>query len=145
MSKNNSRLLKPVFIIALTALFVYLISCAIKYISMRTSDISEQGLRSFLEKRGWHSGALVDEREVIIPESFGEVYERYNELQKQSGFDLWDYRATRVKQFTFEIKNTATPDGQPLDSAYAHILTYGARIIGGDVSSASLYGFMYGL
>lgn len=145
MSKKHSSLSKPVLIIALIALIVYLISCAVKYLSFINGSVSEQGARDFLEKRGWHAGAIVEEREIEIPESFSDVYERYNELQKESGFDLLNYRAQRVKQFTFEIMNSATPDGQPLQSAYAHVLTYGNRIIGGDISSASLSGFMCGL
>ena len=145
MSKKHSRLIKPVVIIAFLAILVYLISCTIKYISFTGGNVSEEQLRLFLEKRGWQTGALVEERTIVIPESFSAVYERYNELQKESGFDLRNYRSLTVRQTVFEIKNATAPDGQPLSGAYAHVLSYGNRVIGGDISSSSLRGFMCGL
>ena len=50
---------------------------------------SEQQRQEFLKEMGWEVGAEFDEcKQILIPEEFNEVYNCYNDLQKQQGFDL---------------------------------------------------------
>ena len=41
------------------------------------------------------------QKDIKIPCEFSQVYGRYNEIQKQQGFDLTDYRGKAVKLFRY--------------------------------------------
>ena len=46
----------------------------------------------FLADCGWEvENRCIESAEVIIPDPFDKVYERYNEMQLKSGFDLRPY------------------------------------------------------
>jgi len=77
---------------------------------------------------------------VKIPDTFDDVYENYNVLQKQAGFDLEKYRGKNVWRYTFRVLNFGREA-----NVRANLLVYDNRIIGGDVMSTSLGGFMYPL
>lgn len=77
--------------------------------------------------------------EVIIPQEFNGVYESYNELQKQSGFDLSRYQGKRVKRYSYSIYGY---QGQDM---VANLLVYDGQVIGGDICSLAQDGFMEGL
>ncbi len=79
-------------------------------------------------------------REVLIPDEFDEVFQQYNELQKDAGMDLEPYHGKRVKCWTYKILNI--PGGEEV---HANIYVYKDKIIGGDISSTALDGFMHGL
>lgn len=79
--------------------------------------------------------------EVAIPQEFDDVYETYNNLQKEQGLDLTKYRGKRCKRYGYHVKNY--PDaGQEVR---INLLVYQGKVIGGDVSSTELNGFMQGL
>ncbi len=75
---------------------------------------------------------------VIIPEVFYDVYKNYNALQKSSGYDLSLYKGCEVTIYTYQINS---PQGYEGECAI-NLIVYNDRIIGGDVSSAALGGFM---
>lgn len=79
--------------------------------------------------------------ELIIPEQFDETYSQYLELQASQGFDLTDYCGKRVKRYTYEITNYPTGES----GIQAGLLVYKSTVIGGDVLSAQLGGFIHGL
>ena len=70
--------------------------------------------------------------EVIIPQDFNSVYEKYNEIQKKSVFDLSNYAGKPAKRYTYSID----------DGKKAVILVYKNRIIGGHITSG-VYGEDY--
>ena len=76
---------------------------------------------------------------IVIPSEFSEVYERYNELQKEAGFDLWEYRGEYAVQYSYVATGFAD------DTVKVNLILYKERLIGGDVSSTRLDGFMTGL
>jgi hypothetical protein len=78
--------------------------------------------------------------EVTIPSEFGDVYQQYNKIQKAQGFDLTKYKGKRVKHYTYTITNYPGK----ADGVRANLLVFEDRIIGGDVSSTELAGFMHG-
>ncbi len=97
---------------------------------------------AYIASLGWDVSPDPEEsKEVLLPETFDDVYSQYNELQATQGFDLKNYSGKKVEQYTYRIKN-ASPD-EP--AAYLSILIYKAHVIGGDVHSAALDGFMQGL
>lgn len=86
---------------------------------------------SFFEKLGIKvTDEAVDE--VIIPQDFNSVYEKYNEIQKKSVFDLSNYAGKPAKRYTYSID----------DGKKAVILVYKNRIIGGHITSG-VYGEDY--
>lgn len=104
-----------------------------------TAETSEQRI-SFLKTFGWEINANPTEvREIIIPLEFTDVYTNYNDIQKKQGFDLEQYKGKRVKLWTYEVKNYPN---QP--DVYANMLIYDGNVIGGDICSVELSGFMHG-
>ncbi len=94
------------------------------------SDVSD-----FLSDCGIRA-VYLSEKEVTIPTEFGEVYERYNELQKEQGFDLSRHKGHSAVSYTFTVLNYGE------DNVEAHVLVCGGEIIGGDIASTRLDGFM---
>ena len=79
--------------------------------------------------------------EVTVPESFDKIFSSYNEIQKRQGLDLSKYKKKNVTRYTYKITNYDGYDG----TVYANILVYRNKVIGGDVCSADVKGFMHGL
>lgn len=71
--------------------------------------------------------------EITIPQEFDAVYERYNALQKEGGYDLSIYKGKKCVRYTYLI---------PSQNARANILVYKGEIIGGDISGITLDGIM---
>jgi hypothetical protein len=97
---------------------------------------------SFLKSLGWQ----VDEEpceiaEIVIPQVFNSVYNNYNSLQKSQGYDLSKYKGVRAKRWTYNIKNY--PDKKGV--VHANLLVYNNSLIGGDIASVAIDGFMVGL
>lgn len=75
---------------------------------------------------------------VNIPEVFYDVYKNYNDLQKSAGYDLALYCGCEVTIYTYNINPPKDYDGECM----INLMVYNDRIIGGDISSTSLGGFM---
>ena len=96
---------------------------------------------NFLKEFGWETGEEpVEITEVIIPTEFNDTYENYNNIQKAQDLDLSKYKGKRVKCYTYEITNYPEKDTE----IHANMLVFNGMIIGGDVSSTELGGFMHG-
>ena len=97
---------------------------------------------AFLENLGWEVVAEpIDIQEVLIPREFGPIYEAYNALQREAGFDLYDHRGRPAVRHTHEILNYP---GQS-EGVVADVLIADNRVIGGAIQSIHLDGFMHGL
>ena len=96
----------------------------------------------FLESFGWQVTPTPREAsQVRIPEESGEMFRRYNALQKGQGYDLSKYSGKKVMRYVYEITNF--PGAQ--EPVYATVLVYKNKVIGGAVYTAAVDGFMYGL
>ena len=96
----------------------------------------------FLADCGWAVDPASEEAQVIhIPEAFPPVFEDYNELQLQQGWDLYDYAGRDCDLYTYAVTNW--PDES--QTVLANLYVYRGRIIGGDIHSTNLDGFMIGL
>ena len=84
-------------------------------------------------------------RNIIIPADFPPVYKKYNELQKQYGFDLWNYRGEPAVQYTYKVTDYRNDKGEAEQDVRINLITYEGHLIGGDISSTRLDGFMKGL
>lgn len=96
----------------------------------------------FLMECGWAVDVQSEqEQQIHIPEQFTAVYEAYNELQLQQGYDLRDYAGLDCVMYTYAVTNY--PDSS--QTVLADLYVYKNRVIGGDVHSTNLDGFMVGL
>ncbi len=75
---------------------------------------------------------------VNIPEVFYDVYNNYNTLQQSAGYDLSLYKGCEVTIYTYSINPPSDYSGE----CVINIIVYNDRVIGGDVSSSALGGFM---
>ena len=96
---------------------------------------------SFLSQFGWAVNATpVEVKTVTIPEEFDKVFASYNELQKEQGLNLSKYKNKDVTRYTFSVTNYPDYEG----TVYANVLVYRNRVIGGDICSADVSGFVHG-
>ena len=60
----------------------------------------------FLNECGWSvESRCIESAEIIIPDPFDKVYENYNRIQLQSGFDLRPYRGKKGIRYTYIVVN----------------------------------------
>lgn len=96
---------------------------------------------AFLKQFGWDvNEEPVEITEVTIPQLFNDVYETYNQIQLEQGMDLKKYAGKICKQWVYEITNY--PGGE--SGVRATLLIYDGKVIGGDICSPKLDGFICG-
>lgn len=104
-----------------------------------TAEDDEQRV-AFLEQFGWEvREEPLEVSEVVIPGEFNEVYEQYNAIQKEHGLDLSKHHGKTCKKWVYEVTNY--PDAN--ESVRATLLIADGKVIGGDISSVALNGFMH--
>ncbi|MBR5535883.1 MAG: DUF4830 domain-containing protein [Clostridia bacterium] len=91
---------------------------------------------AFLSSLGYQFSENYTKKTFTIPNDFDLVYNNYNKLQKEAGYDLLPYRGKECVMYTYEIYN------HPFGDCNANIIVYKGEIIGGDISSVNLDGFM---
>ena len=73
-------------------------------------------------------------KKTLIPESFNDIYKKYNSIQRQAGFDLSQYKGKSVEVYTYSLFSPA--------DYKVHLIVCDNVIIGGDVASVKLEGEM---
>ncbi|HIT19165.1 MAG TPA: DUF4830 domain-containing protein [Candidatus Fimivivens faecavium] len=103
---------------------------------------TEEQRQEFAAELGWQIGAApVEVEEVVVPKEFDAVYEKYNQIQLDQGLGLQKLRGKRMKRYSYEVLNYP---GQA-ENVRLNLLVYNGKIVGGDVCSMELDGFMHGL
>jgi len=103
---------------------------------------TEGDIVTYLATLGWQaSTAPLEVQEILIPREFDHVFEAYNYIQIQAGFDLSDYRGLPALRYSFRIENY--PD--QAEGVVADVLVVHNRIVGGGIQSVYLDGFIHGL
>ena len=96
---------------------------------------------NFLKQFGWEVEAEpLKEQEVTIPKEFDKVFAAYNEIQRKQGLDLASFKKKNVMRYTYTVTNYPDYEGE----VYVNILVYRNTVIGGDVCSADVNGFVHG-
>ena len=116
-------------------LFFIVISFAIILI-LRASFSENKAVFSQIVKEMGYNDVSETPYEVVeftIPETFNDVYTRYNNLLKENGYDLSPYKGKTCKRYTYLI---------PSQNARANIIVCDGKIIGGDISGITLDGIM---
>lgn len=103
---------------------------------------SNQDRIDYLSAYGWQvSEEPIATQELLIPEEMDESYTEYLTLQSAQGFDLKEYAGKRVKRYTYVVFNY--PTGEV--GVQTNLLIYNNTVIGGEVLSPQLDGFLHGL
>ena len=95
---------------------------------------NEQAAADYLRAVGEEDAAQLSCERITIPEQFDEVYEEYNGMQRQSGFELSEYKGKDALRFTFALTRH--------DASYAVLLVSDCAVIGGHYSNGE-YGGEY--
>ncbi len=96
---------------------------------------------NFLKQFGWEVEAQpLKEQQVTIPKEFDKVFAAYNEIQRRQGLDLSSFKKKSVMRYTYVVTNYPDYDGE----VYVNLLVYRNTVIGGDVCSADVNGFVHG-
>ena len=102
---------------------------------------TEADVSAFLEQFGWQvESTPLETIEIRIPSQFDKVMNAYNELQKHQGLDLARYKDKDVTRYTFRVTNYPDYTG----TVYANVIVYKNKVIGGDICSADVTGFING-
>ena len=102
---------------------------------------NEKGRSAYLADCGWTvETPALSEDTVLIPKQFSPVFEEYNELQKQQGFGLSEYCGMEVTMYTYRVADSGREG-----NLHAVLSVLNGAVIGGDVHSTALDGFMCGV
>ena len=102
---------------------------------------ANDGRVKFLTDFGWDvTTSPTESGRVRIPEESGEVFDRYNTLQKSQGYDLSKYAGKTVMRYVYQINNYPGAT----EPVYATVLVYKNQIIGGDITDTSAKGHIRG-
>ncbi|MCI2105217.1 MAG: DUF4830 domain-containing protein [Intestinimonas sp.] len=97
---------------------------------------------AYLQSYGWLvSDEPLAVEELLIPEQFDETYDQYLKLQSDQGFDLTKYAGKRVKRYTYQVLNYPTGE----TGVQAGLLIYKDTVVGAEIMSSQLNGFIHGL
>ncbi len=95
----------------------------------------------FLTDFGWDvTTSPTESGRVRIPDDAGEVFDRYNTLQKGQGYDLSKYAGKTVMRYVYKVGNYPGAT----EPVYATLLVYKNQIIGGDITDTSAKGHIRG-
>lgn len=97
----------------------------------------------YADALGWKISPTPDEAvKLTIPNEFDAVYETYNAVQKNSGFDLEEFKGKRVSRYSYRVLNHRQ---SKTSEVYLGVIVFEGRIIAGEISSTDMNGFMHAL
>ena len=98
-----------------------------------------EGRRAYLAALGWEADPASEElREIVLPAEFDAVLASYNRLQLAQGFDLRPAAGKRCLCVSYDLARFPDWDGRVIAVLYI----FRGRVIGGDVHTADVRGFM---
>lgn len=124
-------------VLALTGVIVILLtflgnhntaSQAMAQVSCSTADERAQ----YLSSLGWKFDKKESEKEITIPSTFNEVYQNYNSIQKEQGFDLEKYKGKTATLYTYNITNYESSE-----NVIADLIVIDGVLIGADLCDPS--------
>ena len=96
----------------------------------------------YLKTLGWEcEEEPYYEQTVVIPREFNDIFSEYNELQIRQGFDLSQYCGLEATMYRYKITNYPSAG----ENVLAQLIILNYQVIGGDVHSTSVDGFMHGI
>lgn len=128
-SKNKFYILLIIFLAAAAAFTAGL--------SLRPANNTAAALRH-IKSLGWSVDAQpLEISSIMIPDTFDDVHINYNKLQLEAGFDLTRFSGRVCVRNTFLVKNF-----ESAENVRINIIICDNKVIGGDISTVALDGFM---
>lgn len=103
---------------------------------------SLDGREKYLKAYGWEINPDSEEsRTVLLPRDFEGALADYGEMQTEQGYDFVSYAGLECRQYTYIVTNYDSCTS----TVYATLYIKSSRVIGGDIHSAAIDGFMHGI
>ena len=134
--------LSVLILIAAGVLAAVVLACSRQgVLSLNYRVHTTEGRQAYLHALGWEiDPASEDIRETSVPETFDDMMDSYNAVQRALGFDLEPYRGRSVTVVTYEVTNYPA-DGTVL----ATLWICDKVVIAGDIHSTAMDGFLHGI
>lgn len=103
---------------------------------------SLEGRVKYLSGYGWEIDQSSEERRtVLLPKELEGALADYGVMQTEQGYDFVSYAGLECTQYTYIVTNY---EGSS-ETVYATLYVKSARVIGGDIHSTAIDGFMHGI
>ena len=86
----------------------------------------DEDIEAFISRCGHEIEGCISDDMITVPKTWNEVYESYNELQKEQGLDLRPYKGETARRLVYAIAGT---------DSYVTLLVCDGRVIAADLSS----------
>lgn len=127
---------KKIYFVFIIILFMLTIA-VMAAINMKPVNNSAVAVK-YIKSLGWEvESQPLEISSIMIPQNFDEVHINYNKLQLEAGFDLSQFSGRLCIRNTFLIKNF-----EGAENVRINIIICDDKIIGGDISTVALDGFM---
>ncbi|MCD8190639.1 MAG: DUF4830 domain-containing protein [Clostridiales bacterium] len=114
---------------------------AVSAVSGELDGATAEARAAYIASLGWTVSPEEEQEQVTLPASFGDAYADYLAIQAECGFDLTAYAGQTVTRYSYTVTNYPTGESDiRLD-----LLVCQGQIVGGDVRTADLAGFMHSL
>lgn len=100
-----------------------------------------EDVKLYINSLGYEAEGEESCKDVVIPREFDEVYENYNNMQKECGFDLSGYKGRKATLYTYHLSGYPNCD----EDVLCDVLVCKGQVIGGNIYTLRLDGFMHGL
>lgn len=124
---------------AVGALLLSLLLCAAAgRLNERPAGSTEEERLAYIHSLGWELTGEELREEVSLPDRFTGVYVDYLALQREAGFDLMPYAGRTLVRCSRQVSNYPGTN----DVVFLDLLICDEHIVGGDLRSTALDGFM---
>lgn len=114
--------------------------CAVFLLLAFVPTAQPQAADAVLFSLGLTRASEWEKETVTLPEREDASWKRYLAMQAESGYDMTPYCGMEAVKFRCRIGNH--PEGE---NVYANLYLIKGKVIGGDIMSPALDGFMHGL
>lgn len=126
------------FVLLLTGVLVVVLSFVGNHSAKTTSAISKVDCSTtekrvdYLNSLGYKTDSSESQKQILIPSRFNDVYKKYNEIQKQQGYDLTKYKGKQAVMYTYNITNY-----KDNDNVVANLIVLKGELVGADLCDVS--------
>ena len=134
--RNAGRIAGAVLVLLL------ILAAAVRLAGGERNAANREARLAFIASLGWEAEPDSEtEASVTIPDCGEGAMKDYNELMRRADYDLSPYAGKSVERYQYELSNY--PDCA--DTVYLTLYVWRGRVIGGDIHTAALDGFMHEL
>lgn len=125
---------KSLAVILFAAVMAIVVLSRVCSVKAQSQDGSTNAKRvEYINSLGYSVDETPTVKEITVPQDFSPVYERYNRIQAEAGFDLSAHRGEKAVVYGYK-----TADGEKTVT----LIVSDGEIIGGDICSVRIDGEM---